>query len=68
MNSPQITRAQRKAAAALDLPFVLSDADIARQFDADGNARPASTRNPMARAKSLATAAMNDAAAIAKAA
>lgn len=60
MNDVQITSAQRSAVAALDLPFALSDADIARQFYANGSQRPLDARKPMARVRALATAAMND--------
>lgn len=55
-----ITSAQRATVAALDLPFDLSDSDIARQFAADGASIPRSQRSPMARVRDLARAAMND--------
>ena len=60
MNDVRITSAQRTAVAALGLPFILSDNDIARQFYSDGRARPRDTRDPMARVRGLATAAMNE--------
>lgn len=54
-----ITAAQRTAVAALDLPFDLSDADIVKQFNADGSDRPFVSAFPMRRARQLALAAMN---------
>lgn len=54
-----ITAAQRAAVAALDLPFDLSDADIAKQFNADGSDRPFTSAFPLRRARQLAVAAMN---------
>ena len=54
-----ITTAQRAAVAAANLPFELSDADIARQFNTDGSARPFISKFPMLRARELAVAAMN---------
>lgn len=59
-----ITAAQRTAVAALNLPFNLSDNDIARQFAADGSAIERSLRDPMARVRSLSRAAMDDQAAL----
>lgn len=58
MTTPVITAAQRAAVAALDLPFDLSDSDIARQFEADGTAIPLPPRNPILRVRSLSRAAM----------
>lgn len=55
-----ITQAQRTAVEALDLPFALSDADIERQFEADGTAKVREPRNPMNRVRELARSAMND--------
>ena len=60
ITSLQITAAQRTAVAALDLPFDLSDADIARQFNADGSEIKREQRNPLATVRSLARQAMND--------
>lgn len=60
MNAPIITAAQRTAVAALNLPFSLSDSDIARQFAADGSTIDRPLRNPMARVRSLSRAAMDD--------
>lgn len=51
-----ITTAQRTAAA--QLPFELSDAEIARQFNADGTSRPFESKFPMLRARELARSAM----------
>jgi hypothetical protein len=63
-----ITQAQRAAVEALELPFVLSDDDIQRQFAADGTPIARETRNPMARARELARSAMESQAAVRKAA
>lgn len=63
-----ITQAQRTAVGALDLPFALSDADIERQFEADGTAKPREQRDPMNRVRDLARSAMNDQAGLPKAA
>lgn len=49
-----ITKAQRAAVEALDLPFELSDSDIARQFNEDGTAKIANDRDPMDRVRDLA--------------
>jgi hypothetical protein len=54
-----ITAAQRAAVAAADLPFELSDAETANQFNADGSARPFVSKFPLLRARELAVAAMN---------
>jgi len=62
------TQAQRTAVEALGLPFALSDADIERQFEADGTAKPRKQRDPMARVRDLARGAMNDQAGLARAA
>lgn len=51
-----ITAAQRAAVA--DLPFDLSDEEIARQVNPDGTPRPYESRFPMQRARQLARAAM----------
>ena len=56
-----ITAAQTAAVAALDLPFALDDAEIARSFTADGQPIPRSERSAEAmhaRATELAHAAM----------
>ena len=58
MLTVKITRAQRTAAAGL--PFKLTDAEIVRQFNADGTSISVETRNPMAAARNLARQAMND--------
>lgn len=55
-----ITAAQRAAVEACNLPFDLTDADIARQFNADGSDIKLADRNPRDRARSLARQAMND--------
>lgn len=60
MNAPNITAAQRTAVADLNLPFDLSDNDIARQFTADGTAIDRPLANPMARVRSLSRAAMDN--------
>jgi len=52
-----ITAAQRTAAA--DLPFELSDAEIANQFNADGSSRSFVSKFPLRRARELAVTAMN---------
>lgn len=54
-----ITAAQRAAVAAANLPFELSDAEIANQFNADGSSRPFVSKFPLVRARELAVAAMN---------
>lgn len=64
MNTPNITVAQRNVVSALNLPFALSDNDIAKQFTPEGDSIPreqrAGTRNPMTRARELAREAMNN--------
>lgn len=52
-----ITAAQRTAAATL--PFDLSDAEIANQFNADGSSRSFVSKFPLRRARELAVAGMN---------
>lgn len=52
------TSAQIAAAAALDLPFDLEEADIARMFAADGSKLPQAAEAPQVRAKALAHQAM----------
>ena len=54
-----ITTAQRTAVAAANLPFELSDAEIATQFNADGTTRSFTSKAPMLRVRQLAVAAMN---------
>lgn len=51
-----ITAAQRAAVA--DLPFDLTDAEIATQVNPDGTPRPFESKFPMQRARELAHAAM----------
>lgn len=63
-----ITQAQRTSVEALDLPFALSDADIQRQFAADGSPIAREARNPMTRVRTLARDAMNNQTGLAKAA
>jgi len=63
-----ITQAQRTAVEALELPFALSDADIERQFESDGTAKPREQRDPMNRVRQLARSAMNDQVGLLKAA
>ena len=54
-----ITQAQRAAVLAADLPFDLSDEEIANQWNADGSPKPLLAIAPMAQARHLARAAMN---------
>lgn len=68
ITSLQITAAQRSAVAALDLPFDLGDADIARQFNADGSEISREQRDATKVVRSLARQAMNDQVALAIAA
>lgn len=54
-----ITAAQAAAVAAANLPFDLSDADVARQWNPDGSPRPFVSRMPLARARELAREALD---------
>lgn len=54
------TQAQIAAVEALELPFILSETDIERQFNKDGTAKPASRRDPMSRVRELADNAANN--------
>jgi len=57
-----ITSAQRSSVAALNLPFDLSDTDIARQFNSDGSAIKRELGDGMQRVRGLSRAAMRQAA------
>lgn len=48
-----ITQAQRAAVKAADLPFVLTDAEIAAQFAQDGSTIERRTADPMQRVRAL---------------